>query len=310
MKYLKKFIICFSILIFCFLLLGLTIPIKELPNQIDYKDEESIFYNFADHSFMHYKYFPANGDKVVTFIHGFGGSTHDWSNQIEFLSDKGYSVILVDLLGFGRSSKNYEDDYSHRAQSKRLNEILNSLNIKKTFLVGHSMGGNVALNFATMFPDSVESLILVAPAIVKTETNKIEIFSSPIIRRIFALIMSHYIDEDRIKSILKTAVYDSNIISDKLVVDFSEAISTYGWWNGLMGVIRDSSSNKVDIDLNSIGSKISFIWGSNDEWVPLNTEFNQSLIKNQKLIVIQNSGHLPMIEKSFEFNTALIEIIK
>jgi pimeloyl-ACP methyl ester carboxylesterase len=103
----------------------------------------------------------ANGRTIVLF-HGknFGG--YYWTNIIKALTSKGFRVIVPDQIGFGKSTKAYIH-YSFHQLASWNRELLQSLNINKSVILGHSMGGMLATRYALMFPERTEKLLLENP---------------------------------------------------------------------------------------------------------------------------------------------------
>jgi pimeloyl-ACP methyl ester carboxylesterase len=103
----------------------------------------------------------ANGRTVVLF-HGknFGG--YYWTNVIKGLTARGFRVIVPDQIGFGKSSKAFIH-YSFHQMARWNRELLESLNISKSVVLGHSMGGMLATRYALMYPDRTEKLLLENP---------------------------------------------------------------------------------------------------------------------------------------------------
>ncbi len=101
------------------------------------------------------------GEKAVVFLHGFTGSTLDWANQVSALSPK-YRVVVCDQRGHGKSAApSREADYSIQIFTEDVLALLDLFGIKKCCLVGHSMGGFVALEFALKYRDRPAALVLV-----------------------------------------------------------------------------------------------------------------------------------------------------
>lgn len=96
---------------------------------------------------------------VVVFLHGFLENKAMWNHYVAEYTTK-YRVITVDLLGHG-NSENLGYVHSMEENAKVVQTILTHLRIRKSILVGHSMGGYVGLAFAELFPDNVRSLILI-----------------------------------------------------------------------------------------------------------------------------------------------------
>ncbi len=103
----------------------------------------------------------ANG-RVVMLFHGknFGG--YYWTEVIQTLTNSGFRVIAPDQIGFGKSSKALIN-YSFLQLAEWNKRLLDSLQIQKTIILGHSMGGMLATRFALRYPERVEKLLLENP---------------------------------------------------------------------------------------------------------------------------------------------------
>ena len=101
--------------------------------------------------------------KVVTLLHGKNFNGAYWEETAKTLHDKGYEVIIPDQIGFGKSSKPTDYQYSFEALANNTKNLLVSLNIKSTYVVGHSMGGMLASRFGLLYPDLTEKVTLVNP---------------------------------------------------------------------------------------------------------------------------------------------------
>lgn len=106
------------------------------------------------------KYVDQGKGPVVVLIHGLLGAHTNWEPQIETLSRR-YRVIAPDLFGHGASDKP-AGDYSLSAHAATVRDLLEALDIPSATLVGHSLGGGVAMQAMYLFPDRVERLCLVA----------------------------------------------------------------------------------------------------------------------------------------------------
>lgn len=103
----------------------------------------------------------ANGHTVMIF-HGHNFAGFYFGNIIDALRKDGFRVIVVDQIGYGRSSKPIIP-YSLNDMARNSNAILESLKISKAMVLGHSMGGMVAARFASLYPDVVERLVIYNP---------------------------------------------------------------------------------------------------------------------------------------------------
>lgn len=101
--------------------------------------------------------------KTVLLLHGREFSQVYWTQTIRFLLDKGFSVVAPDQVGFGNSSQPLSYQFSFRQLATNTRLLLDSLHCRKTIVLGHSMGGMLALRFALMYPAYCERLILENP---------------------------------------------------------------------------------------------------------------------------------------------------
>src|SRR6476619_5541666 len=97
---------------------------------------------------------------VVVLIHGITGSSDTWQDVIEPLAEK-YTVVAPDLLGHGASAKP-RGDYSLGAYASGIRDLLGALGHDRGTIVGHSLGGGVAMQMAYQFPERCERLVLVS----------------------------------------------------------------------------------------------------------------------------------------------------
>jgi pimeloyl-ACP methyl ester carboxylesterase len=113
----------------------------------------------------------AGSGPVLLLIHGIGDSSDTWSGLIPSLA-KDHTVIVPDLLGHGRSDKP-RADYSVAAYANAMRDLLSVLEVERATVVGHSLGGGVAMQFAYQYPERCERLVLVATGGVQREVHPV-----------------------------------------------------------------------------------------------------------------------------------------
>lgn len=101
--------------------------------------------------------------KTVVLLHGKNFNGAYWKTTIQALTKEGYRVIVPDQIGFGKSSKPTEYQFSFQQLAQNTKAILDELKLDKIYLLGHSMGGMLATRFTLMYPETVEKLILENP---------------------------------------------------------------------------------------------------------------------------------------------------
>jgi pimeloyl-ACP methyl ester carboxylesterase len=105
-------------------------------------------------------YRSAGRGPVLLLIHGIAGSSATWEDVLPWLAER-YCVVAPDLLGHGGSAKP-RGDYSLGAYANGLRDLLAALGHERASVVGHSLGGGVAMQFAYQFPERCERLVLVS----------------------------------------------------------------------------------------------------------------------------------------------------
>lgn len=102
-----------------------------------------------------------NGQTVL-LLHGKNFNGYYWKNVISFLSARGYRVVVPDQVGWGKSDKP-NLHYSFHLLANNTKKLLDALGVKKTHVIGHSMGGMLATRFTLMYPNLVEKLVYENP---------------------------------------------------------------------------------------------------------------------------------------------------
>jgi len=106
---------------------------------------------------------PNPNGKTVVLLHGKNFNIAYWEQTIKELSKQGFRVIAPDQIGFGKSTKPVNYQYSFQQLALNTKSILDSLKINKIMVLGHSMGGMLATRFALSYPEMIDKLILENP---------------------------------------------------------------------------------------------------------------------------------------------------
>lgn len=148
--------------------------IYETPYDNSYHYEEGAYT-------LHYRVFKADNEKAkVMMIHGFGCSTNTWEPIAKHLVDDGFTCYLVDLPGFGYSTRETEvADKDYRVREEMVINLMKKIApINEWHIAGHSMGGGVAMNIACLEPE-IKSLMLFCPCpIIEQEGMMADMMSS------------------------------------------------------------------------------------------------------------------------------------
>lgn len=129
-------------------------PVQLLPLKIQGQDLEM--------AYMDLKPAKPNG-KTVLLLHGKNFPAMYWEQTANDLAKDGYRVIMPDQIGFGKSSKPGNIQYTFQLLAQNTKAVLDAAKVTKVSVLGHSMGGMLATRFALMYPETVEKLILENP---------------------------------------------------------------------------------------------------------------------------------------------------
>ncbi|HQK84436.1 MAG TPA: alpha/beta hydrolase, partial [Atribacter sp.] len=228
------------------------------------------------------------------------------------LPQENYRFLLVDLPGHGQSTAERMGKYSHRHLAQQLIEFLDTLSIKKVIIIGHSLGGNLALRMALLHPERVQALFLISPAVFSVHGVPLSslIFANPLLRTgIISIANKTLRSEIKLTKTLQDAVFDKNIIDQDLFNRIADPILR----NPKSGLalyyyLRDSSRNHVFPNLNTLTLPIFIMSGREDSWVKISEikRLNASL-NNVTFLEIYQCGHMPQEEKPDEVVKQLIK---
>lgn len=223
------------------------------------------------------------GEPIV-LIHGFGLDSRMWSSQVDELS-KTNKVITYDMRGFGKSSIPLEQ-YSH---AEDLHELLQSLGISEAKIVGHSFGGEVAVEYALKYPNEVNSLVLLSPALngVKGDSSEWEALVELGRKGDIQGIKSKMLDNPIFKN------FKDGSEGSKLITEMIQDYSGFHFQHKDPREYINSSER-----IKELICPVDVVIGENDEKVQkdVSEKYKQELGIEAR--VIPNCGHMAVLENS------------
>ena len=277
-------------------------------------------------SYMDVKPSQYNGKNIV-LLHGKNFNGAYWETTIKALTKEGYRVIVPDQIGFGKSTKPLHFHYTFQQLARNTKELLDTLNIDKTVILGHSMGGMLATRFALMYPETTEKLVLENP--IGLEDWKLKVPYKPVDWWYANELKKSY---EGIKNYQLVNYYDN-----KWKEDYDQWVNLLaGWtlnsdykriaWNAAL-TYDMIFTQPVVYEFEKIKVPTLLIIGTRDRTAlgkPLVSEevrktmglydtlgkTTKQKIKNAQLVEIENIGHLPHIEKFESFIDPLIKFMK
>jgi pimeloyl-ACP methyl ester carboxylesterase len=251
----------------------------------------------------------------IILLHGFGGNIYSWRHLIEPLS-KDHELILIDLKGFGKSPKPHDKYYEVRDQAELIYKFIVAHKLTNLTLIGHSLGGGVALLTALKLlkerTGSLRQLVLIDTAAYKQDLpDFINVLRTPVLG---PLITSIFSDKQKVRMILKKAYYDDSQITEDQVTAYAAPLRSAGGRYALIRtakLIIPADIQQISDTYKDISVPTLILWGRQDKIVPL--QIGQHLhkdIASSELIVIENCGHIPHEERPKDAVNAISRFLR
>ncbi|HVP30805.1 MAG TPA: alpha/beta fold hydrolase [Myxococcota bacterium] len=263
---------------------------------------------------VHYRF--AGSGPLLVLLHGIAGSSATWE-EVGWWLQRGHSVLAPDLLGHGQSAKP-RGDYSLGAYANLLRDLLASLGHERATVVGHSLGGGVALQFAYQFPDRCERLVLVSSGGLGREVH-------PLLRSAAipgAGVVLPLLCGEGTRSTVARATHWLGRLGLRAGPDLEEV------WRGFVS-LGDADTRRAFLDtarsvLDVRGQRVSatnrlylaeelptlLIWGERDPLIPVrHAHAAHESIPGSRLEVFPGAGHFPHRDDPRRFVDLLQEFV-
>lgn len=249
-------------------------------------------------------YQEAGSGPDVILLHGLGGDRTNWNATVPALAAK-FHVLVPDQLGFGQSDKPMID-YRVGTLVDFLNAFCKKLGIAKATLVGNSMGGWVAMDFALAHPDKVNRLVLVDSAGYSQKRTG----SQPLTRELLLGLNPSTVAGE--KQLMSVVFYNKAFATDQIA---EQALAMHLHKNDSYTIDRFIDSilrgeDLVDGKLGAIKAPTLIVWGREDALVPLAA--GKALaedIPGAETVILDGCGHVPQAECAGPFNAALLKYL-
>lgn len=277
-------------------------------------------------AYMDVKPRQSNGETIM-LLHGKNFNGAYWRETATRLQQQGYRVIIPDQIGFGKSSKPVSIQYSFQLLAKNTKSLLDTLNVQKLAILGHSMGGMLATRFALMYPETVNKLILENPIGLEdwklyVPYQTIEDWYASELNQTYASIRDYQLK----------FYYDN-----KWKPEYDEWVNMLAGWINNIDYPRIAWNSALLYDMiftqplcyefGHLRMPVLLIIGQRDRTAlgknkapadvqeklgnyPLLGKQTAAKIQGSKLVEIDNTGHLPHIEAFDLFITPLLTFLK
>lgn len=250
---------------------------------------------------LNYKIFGDIGEDVI-ILHGLLGSLDNWQTIAKQLSDV-YRVWILDQRNHGRSP--HSTDMSYQNMADDLKEFMEHHGMTHAHIVGHSMGGKVAMTFALAYPDFTDQLIVVDIGPKSYEGDHI-----PILEAMLDIDPEIYKERKEIEGEFSEKIHSQKIV--QLMMKNLGRDSDGFFWKPNVKVLYNVYRELMDNPLKEreFAGKTSFIKGENSDYIePEDLDSFRKFFPQAQLYVVPASGHWLHAEQPEYFVSLLLEIL-
>jgi pimeloyl-ACP methyl ester carboxylesterase len=235
---------------------------------------------------------PAQAPAVI-LLHGFGSSLETWEPWAETLSQH-FRVIRFDLPGFGLTGTDPSGNYSDARTVQILAALMDHLGLAQASLVGNSLGGKIAWNFAVAYPGRVTKLVLISPdgfASPGFDYNK-----TPQVPALLNL-LPYTLPRIMLRMNLTPAYADPARLTNATVTRYWDMMRGPGDRRAMLARMSQVMLVPPAPLLRQITAPTLLLWGEQDQMIPIsNAQDYLHDIPNAKLVALAGLGHVPFEE--------------
>lgn len=260
-------------------------------------------------------YYGAGDGPVLLMIHGIASNAETWLPSIPLLARR-YTVVAPDLPGHGRSDKP-PGDYSIGSLASTLRDLLVVLGHERATIVGHSLGGGVAMQFSYQFPERTERLVLVSsgglgqtvsPLLRAAALPGSELFVAATAAPIAAV--GRFVGGGLRKLGLRPAADIEEVARG--FASLVDPPARAAFLDTLRAVVgpggqRVDARNRLYL---AEGMPTLLIWGEHDPIIPVgHGRRAHAMIPGSRLVTFPESGHMPQVDAPHRFTEVLLDFM-
>jgi pimeloyl-ACP methyl ester carboxylesterase len=257
-------------------------------------------------------YLDSGQGPAVLFIHGLLGSNRNWAHLVRSLST-GHRVLAPDLFGHGASAKPM-GDYSLGAHAATLRDLLDRLGVGRVTLVGHSLGGGIAMQFCYLFPERVDRLVLVASGgLGRSVSPLLRSATLPGAEWVLPLIASSWVRgraEAVGQALGRIGLRASSDVTEAWhgFASLGDADSRRAFLATTRSVVDPGGQTVTALDHLPMALDIPtlIVWGTRDRMIPTwHATRAQQAIAGSRVELFEGAGHFPHLDEPQRFAQAL-----
>jgi len=258
----------------------------------------------------------AGSGPAVILIHGIAGNRDTWQHIVGPLADAGHTVIAPDLPGHGDSGAS-SGDYSVGAMAATLRDLLLALGHERATLVGHSLGGGIAMQFSYLFPEAAERLVLISAGGLGRTVNPFlrsaalpgaEIVVAGIggVARVTAPVVSTVLGLAGVQITAEQAEVGRSLRS------LGVSSTRRAFLDTLRSVVGTDGQRVFAGDRLYLAAEMPtlIVWGDRDPVIPVgHARRGHDAMPGSELLVLEGVGHFPPLQAADELVAALHDFL-
>jgi 4,5:9,10-diseco-3-hydroxy-5,9,17-trioxoandrosta-1(10),2-diene-4-oate hydrolase len=257
-------------------------------------------------------YHESGDGPALVLLHGSGPGVSGWSNfRGNFpVFAKQFHTVIPDMPGFGQSGRPVLDRAYPRVAADHLVRLLDALEIDKTHLLGNSMGGYVALEFALAYPDRVERIVGMGPGGLAVNIFGPE--QSEGARRLGDFMQSP--SKEAMEAWVDTMVANKKVVDDQLIEERLANALAPGAIESAVAILLSLGQHPEPVPLwarlKGVKAPVLITWGRDDRMLPVEGGmFGFRQLPNAELHIFSRCGHWAQVERKDDFERLVIDFL-
>jgi pimeloyl-ACP methyl ester carboxylesterase len=270
-----------------------------------YDDSSTRYLDVADTT-VRVRVSGANDAPAIILLHGFASSLDTWEPWARELS-KTYRVVRLDMPGCGLSDPDHTGDYGDARSIAIVGQLMDQLNIGQAILIGNSMGGRIAWQFAAAFPARVSKLVLISPDGFASPGFS---YGKPAQVPAALRLMKYFLPRAFMRMNLESAYADKRRLSAPVVERYYDMLLAAGSRGAMLDRLQQTVLEDPNRLLTKIMSPTLLLWGERDRLIPFaNSADYRRVLPNARLVAFPDLGHVPHEEAPDESLKPLLRFL-
>lgn len=261
------------------------------------------------------RYVDQGSGPAILLVHGLLGSHRLWAHVIDGLATQ-HRVVAPDLFGHGSSAKP-RGDYSLGGYAAALRDLLDHLGIDRVTIVGHSLGGGIAMQFHYLFPGRVERLILVSSSGLGREITPLlrlgTLPSAELVLPILASAPVRWVSTAVARTLVKVGVplHHDLHYSWKGFASLADTDMRRVFLTSSRSVFDPGGQSVTDQERSASAVPTMFVWGRDDRFIPIDQAAAAAeCLIDSRLEIFEDAGHFPHLDQPERFVQVVTDFLR